>query len=53
MIDEAAVKAAVDNLCERLKIPGFIFLYLDGGNIKVVGEMSVAELLPMILRMKK
>jgi len=52
-MEESEVKASIENVCQRLRIPGYIFLYLDGSNIKAIGEMSVAELLPIILRMKK
>ena len=46
---EQEIRAALDGICERLKIPGHLFLYLEGNKIKFVGNLSLTAVMPFII----
>ena len=49
MDKEVELRAALQGLSERLRIEGYLYLYLEGDKIKIVGNMSLSALAPLIL----
>lgn len=41
---------ALNSLAERYGLSGHVLLYLDGGKVKIVGEMSLTALAPYLMK---
>jgi len=52
-VNEEEVRAAIENACQRLNIPGYLFLFMDGDRAKIVGNMSLSAIIPVLLNLKK
>ena len=46
---EQEIKASLEGICERLNIPGHLFLYLEGEKIRFVGNLSFSALMPILI----
>jgi len=46
---ESELKREVFEACERCGIKGSILLYLDGDRMKVIGDISLSALTPLLL----
>jgi len=49
MPNSEEIKAEVGQLAARLGHEGFIYLYYQDGRIKLVGDMSVSVLAPLLM----
>ena len=41
---------ALNSLAQRYRLSGHILLYLDEGKVKILGEMSLSTLAPIIMK---
>ena len=47
---EIELKEAISSLAQRYDIGGHILLYIDEGKIKVIGEMTMSALAPILMK---
>lgn len=49
-MESQELQDAVTAICQRFGVNGFLFSFLDGDKIKISGNLSLAEVAPLILK---
>ena len=41
---------AITAICQKFGVNGFLFSYLDGDKVKISGNLSLAEVAPLLMK---
>ena len=49
-MQEHELREALNSITERFNLKGHLFLYLEGDRIKMIGDISLSSLAPLLMK---